>query len=298
MMKLLQSHTDSAVQYLINSVKNLKISSFEGEDVRKVVSLIRGVHRRLKAVTTLPEEFPKWLLQILQTSTVNEFNLAFSHLQRTIEVVDLMIKGNLKVKYPAIDDMLRSAENLYSTLAQTNTWTGIKTKANQSGFVARQEGNHKRFCWNCGQEGHMLKDCTRAVNQSSIDARNKVFNKAKAKARKAKQDGKKADDKKDAPKLGKWAPPLPTVKNKRVINGKPMFWHFKTQRWLDDKKAGANVAAAGNQTPATPSAASSSAPMNNQANNADKAGRDLDTTNASHQINLAIQGLLNAFKKN
>jgi hypothetical protein len=29
MMKLLQSHTDSAAQYLINSVKNLKISSYE-----------------------------------------------------------------------------------------------------------------------------------------------------------------------------------------------------------------------------------------------------------------------------
>jgi hypothetical protein len=40
MMKKLQSHTDSAVQYLINSVKNLKISNFEGENVSRVVSSI------------------------------------------------------------------------------------------------------------------------------------------------------------------------------------------------------------------------------------------------------------------
>jgi Zinc knuckle len=202
------------------------------------------------------------------------------------------------VKYPAIDDMVRSAENLYSALAQTNTWTGIKTKENQSSFVAKQEGNQKRFCWNCGQEGHMLKECTRAVNQSAIDARKKAFNEAKAKVKKEKQEGKKEDDKKEVPRTGKWAPPQPGEKNKRVINGKPMFWHFKTQRWLDDKRAGANVAAAGTQPPARPSAAPSSAPTNNQANSAEKAGRDLVMTNDSHQINLAMQGLLNSFKEN
>jgi hypothetical protein len=34
MMRLLQSHSDNAVQYLINSVKNLKITHFEGENVQ------------------------------------------------------------------------------------------------------------------------------------------------------------------------------------------------------------------------------------------------------------------------
>jgi hypothetical protein len=40
MMRLLQSHSDNAVQDLINSVKNLKISGYEGKNVSKVVSLI------------------------------------------------------------------------------------------------------------------------------------------------------------------------------------------------------------------------------------------------------------------
>jgi hypothetical protein len=44
MMKLLQSHTDSAVQYLIKSVNNLKITSQDRENVRKIVSLIRGAY--------------------------------------------------------------------------------------------------------------------------------------------------------------------------------------------------------------------------------------------------------------
>jgi phage tail tape-measure protein len=62
---------------------------------------------------TLPEDYPKWVLQILQTTIATEFNMAFAHLQRTIKVVDPMIKENLKVKYPAIDNMQRSAENMY-----------------------------------------------------------------------------------------------------------------------------------------------------------------------------------------
>jgi hypothetical protein len=45
MMQLLQSHSDNAVPYPINSVKNLKISGYDGENVSKVVSLIQGVYK-------------------------------------------------------------------------------------------------------------------------------------------------------------------------------------------------------------------------------------------------------------
>jgi hypothetical protein len=107
MMKMIQNHNDLGAQYLTNTVKNLKISSFEGEKVPNLVSLIRRVHHRLKMVkTNLPEEFLKWVLNILHTSTVTEFNSAFAHLQLTIKVVDPMISGRLKPMYPEIDDML------------------------------------------------------------------------------------------------------------------------------------------------------------------------------------------------
>jgi hypothetical protein len=140
------------VQYHINIVKNLKISSYEGENANKVVSLLREVHRRLKEVTTLPDEFPKRVLKLLQTTTVAEFNSSFSHLQRNVEVVKPMISGRLKPSYPSIDSMLKTAEKLYLELASTNQWTGLRTKANESGFVAHQNGPRKTFCWNCGQE--------------------------------------------------------------------------------------------------------------------------------------------------
>jgi hypothetical protein len=97
-------------------------------------------------------------IEHLQMSAVTECKSAFAHLQRNIEVVDPMISVRLKPKYPEIDDMLRSAEKMYMELATTNAWTGLRTKVNQSGFVAKQDGNLKRFCWNCRQDGHTLKD--------------------------------------------------------------------------------------------------------------------------------------------
>jgi hypothetical protein len=148
MMKKLQSHTDYAVQYLINSVKNLKISSFEGENVRRVFSLICGAPKRLKSVTTLAEEFPRWVLLALQSSSVECFNTACSHLKREIEVVTpLRLHTNIP-SYCPIEDMLQMAEKLYLDMTASNEWTGVTTKYNQSTFVAVTGSPRTLVCWN------------------------------------------------------------------------------------------------------------------------------------------------------
>jgi hypothetical protein len=66
MIKKLQLDTDNAVQYLINNVKNMKITHYEGENVSRVVSLVRGAYKRLKGVglNKLPDEFPKWIGEV------------------------------------------------------------------------------------------------------------------------------------------------------------------------------------------------------------------------------------------
>jgi hypothetical protein len=64
--------------------------NFQGENVSKVVSLIPGAHKRLKNIMKLPVEFLQWVLQVLHTSSVPEFNDAFAHLQRNIEAVEML----------------------------------------------------------------------------------------------------------------------------------------------------------------------------------------------------------------
>jgi hypothetical protein len=118
MMRLLQSNSDSAVQYLINSVKNLKISNYEGENMSKVVSLIRGAYKRLKMITRVPDEFPQWVLQALQTSSVESFNESFAHLQRNVEVVETLSSGAVIPKYQQVEKMLEIAQKLFMDLVK------------------------------------------------------------------------------------------------------------------------------------------------------------------------------------
>jgi Zinc knuckle len=291
MMKKLQSHTDSAVQYLINSVKNLKISGFEGENVSRVVSLIRGAHKRLRNVTTLPEEFPKWVLLVLQTSSVEGFNKTFSHLKREIEVVT-PLRLRTTVNYPPVEDMLRMAEKLYLDMTAANEWSGVTTKVNQSTFVTTT--GKKLSCWNCGGEGHTLKDCPKPTNQTMVEKNKKEFRDAKKKT----QDKKKKDDKSKATPAGKWAPPSKNENNKRVIDGVPRFWLDRTKRWVNDRDATppqmANVAVV-TTTPAVPSSAVSGITT---VAGTSTASRELAIANAAHSINLAMQGLMSTLHEN
>lgn len=289
MMRLLQSHTDAAVQYMLNSVKNLKISAFEGENVGKVVSLIRGATCRLKSVMpNLPEEYPRWVLMVMQSSTVPAFNQSFAHLQQTVEIVDPLMNNQVKPNYPPIENMLRMAEKRYLDPASTNEWTGVGNKASPSSFFTKDGGN-KVVCWNCGANGHSVKECTKPMNQDAINKRREAFNEEKKKRNK---DGNKDKKKDNGGRKAKWAPPQPHEKNRRVINGKPMYWYAKTERWVDDKKAGqapgANAAVPGNPQP-PPNPNPPAQPTNPNPN------RDLAVSNATHQINVAVQGLMSAF---
>lgn len=297
MMKLLQSHSDHAVQYLINSVKNLKISNFEGENVSKVVSLVRGAYKRLKSITKLPEEFPQWVLQLMQTSSVTPFNDSFSHLQRNIEVVETLSSGQVTPLYPTVESMLQVAQKLYLDMISTSKWSGLNTKANQSAFmtnVPKAQGTNKITCWNCGQEGHSLKECTKPINQNAVEQRKNAFREKKKSERKngnGKKDGRGSNK--------KWSPPTPDERNRRVIDGRPMFFVKKTGRWEPDKKAAGTSPGANTAVPApTPlPLAPTHAPSPASTDDGSKAARDLAHSNMSHSMNVMMNNYLNAIKE-
>lgn len=287
-MHKLQNHTDAAVQYLLNSVKNMKITNFEGENVSRVSSLIRGAYKRLKLVSSTHEDLPKWVLQVFQTSTVTEFNQAFAHIQRDVEVVKPLLTKK-PAEYPTIEDMVKMAEKLYLNLASTNMWTGIQHKVNPSSFPALN-GMLKTglSCWNCGQAGHSLKDCPKPKNNDLIEQRKKQFKEAK---KKEKKDGKGKGENRTSKAKGKWAPPTESEKNRRIIDGKPMFYLNKTKRWVDDKKAMPQAANPAVQAPAPSNASSSGSTIGSSDTN--KQVKELVISNATHQFNVAMQAAVN-----
>ena len=85
MIDILQNNSEEAMAYLINKVKGLKLTNFDGEDVTKVVSLMRGAMSRLGNIntksgkSTLPDDFAETLLEVFKTSSVAEFNALSMH---------------------------------------------------------------------------------------------------------------------------------------------------------------------------------------------------------------------------
>jgi hypothetical protein len=130
-------------------------------------------------------------------------------------------------------------------------------------------------------DGHSLKDCTKPQNQAQIDQCKKAFKEAN------KKNGGKGKGK------GTWSPPKPEEKNRRVINGKQMFYVQKNQRWEIEQPA-AN--AASNVPPPTPRVVPAAIPSSTSVTDPNKAGKELAVANYTHQINLAMQGIASAMR--
>jgi Zinc knuckle len=81
--------------------------------------------------------------------------------------------------YPAVENTLQVAQKLYLEMISTNKWAALNTKGSQASFVAKPNNDkpppRKLTCWNCGIDGHYLKDCTKPQNQALINQHKKSF---------------------------------------------------------------------------------------------------------------------------
>jgi hypothetical protein len=81
-LKQIQDVSENSIQHLRTQLERMKISKVPGENVGVVVSLVKATYKTLKAASSkhhsyIPDDFPKTIFQIFQTSSVAEFNQAF-----------------------------------------------------------------------------------------------------------------------------------------------------------------------------------------------------------------------------
>jgi Zinc knuckle len=111
------------------------------------------------------------------------------------------------------------AENTWNVLSQSKKRAYLRSSQGGSGG-----GTPKRFkllCWNCGEEGHGLRDCKEPKNEANIEK-----NKQKFQALKRKYDSKKGKN------GGK---PGDKPKRKTGEDGKPYVLNRKGAYVLDQK---------------------------------------------------------------
>ena len=76
MMDILQSSSEEAAKYLIKTVKGIKITNYDGENVETFVSLIMGEVYRLQNLRSgtnpdsIPTDFFEDIFRLFQTSSL------------------------------------------------------------------------------------------------------------------------------------------------------------------------------------------------------------------------------------
>ena len=193
-----------------------------------------------------------------------------------------------------IDKLLRIAEKKYNSLVSSGEWSGSKSKGSRSTFTSQVDtsanttatGTRKPVCWNCGKVGHTFCKCPKPKDDKRIES-NRNQRHAAANTAQSKPNSNPSSD----PSF-KWRPPTSSENNKRLIDGKHMFYLHKLKRWILDKRHPANAPA---PTPNTTSMSTTSTqpvePTSGQANPALEAA----LANTSRSIEASLRGLVNQF---
>ena len=295
MMKTLVSSSEEATQHLKDMVKNLKSADFKGENVLRVVSLIRGAYKCLKWIKRVPDRFVDQILTVLQTSSVPTFNKYFEHYSHTFSMLMDMAEMDWREKdVMDIDKLLRIAEKKYNSLVSSGEWSGIKSRGSRSTFSSQADtsvntasnGTKKPVCWNCGEVGHTFYNCPKPKDDKQIESNRNQQN-ATANTAQSKPNLNPSSD----PSF-KWRPPAPSENNKRLIDGKHMFYLHKLKRWILDKRHPSN-------TPAAPAGTPSVAPTPNPPVESTSGGAnpalEAALANTSRSIEASLRGLVNQF---
>jgi hypothetical protein len=297
MIQQLIASNDSIARTLSKKIETIRISTYKGENVGEVVTHLRAIVQRLKnmrrrdasgnEIDLVPLDLAERLYDVLQSSSSEEFTSLFKT-QYTTEYVQSLTVGQSAWSDP--EKILILAQNLYFKLCADGKWIGVnQNKATFPTFTSPKAASAflgKVNCHNCGGQ-HFLRDCQQPLDQARIDANRQRVIDARLIAKKAgstKTKGSRKQSQNGHPPGGKF-PPKPGRKqnNRCEVDGKPFYYHYKTNKWLPaDRQANHSEA-----TRATSTASSTATSQSNRGH----------TSSAAHlaEHNLIIANMTNQF---
>jgi hypothetical protein len=170
MMNHLLWDTEEAASALVTKMKTFKIWKITGKDIYKVVSLLAGAINHLTCyIHKLPEDIIKILLQVFQTSLVDNFNATFHLLEKQQKLAVLCMTGAPPDFLPL--DIFMLAESEYPDMQTLNKWSGIHKKG-ASAFNASHSSDGTRhmtqLCFKC-RGNHLVKQCSKSHDENWIN---------------------------------------------------------------------------------------------------------------------------------
>ena len=179
LLRRIQNSSEAAIECLQLKVKNIKISKVEGENVEHVVSLIKAAYYSLLGASTpsrshVPDDFPKTVLEVMQTSSNSEFNSIFQH--EASDARRLADKLGGLPNWPSVTETLNQAQSTYKRLLDSDKWLAPHAKRSRALLTTSpgsttpdgRPAKRGRTCDNCEATDHILPDCPHERDETKI----------------------------------------------------------------------------------------------------------------------------------
>lgn len=241
LMNLIVATSEKSLRSLLDKVAKLKLTDFNGEDVNKAVSFLRGALLILRDNNALPSDFCTLLIKIFKQTSCEDFRSFVGLLEHNVE---------LKIKSISIEETLRLFEQKYTEMLGRNEWTPKElTKDQESMYNVESGDKSMMMCYNCGGLGHGIRTCPKPIDQTAIDIRKAIIfagrklpvgntksgNNNNNKKSEKKGSGKSKNSNKKGDKDPKKIPPKRDQSHEKTFNGKTLHWCGKCASWTDHK---------------------------------------------------------------
>ena len=203
---------------------------------------------------------------------------------KTLETTEITNDMGEVVRVPKMVD-------LYAQYDESNS-TNSTDKSKDTSHADLNASKIETVCWNCGQLGHAFTTCPKPRNEQRIaNAKSQYMeNKRTKKATKQANVGVTPTN-----QTNKWRPPTANEDNKRVIDGKHMFYFHKTKRWMLDKRHPSNQPSTHPQSDTTN--LTTTASSGHVSDHGHRPSPDLEAAlaNTTRAIESSLRGLVNQF---
>lgn len=185
-LRRIQNGSESAIENLKTRLKKMKISKIPGENVEEAISFIKSAYQVLVSASSetrnyIPDDLPKTILKIFQTTSVKAFNDDFKLEYQMAQTEADKVNG--VPEYPSIAELMTMAGNKYRRLVADDHWHVPKKSATAfpavdqqfKGPNAKKPRLSSRRCFGCGSPDHMLQDCNKRGSEEEIAKRRQAF---------------------------------------------------------------------------------------------------------------------------
>lgn len=174
-LKRIHNCSESTLDLVLLKIKTLKIREYEGEDIDTIVRTVNIAVTLLHHSSTsdrkyVTHDFARDTLRMFQTSTVPEFNVIFSDLERQCQVA-ADSKGESVVQWPQFEEITQLALATYHRLSASGQWIQGSAPAAFSAMNGWTPGT----CYNCGKPNCTPSACPEPRNEEAITANKKAM---------------------------------------------------------------------------------------------------------------------------